>query len=685
VVIRTYIGGVDVETQRGSFSIEERIEERSTASFVIVDEAGILPSLILGWRCDEGGGTILYDWDGGNDLTLYNAPTWEAGMRNDAIRLNGTTQYGRKVLASRLPTTTMTICGWINPDALTDWPGILAHKTFQAGGWILFFDSAGILYFRVYTGGVGFQQAVKTGIVAGAWNFVAATYDGAEITAWVNAVPGAAVACTQALDSIGDLYFGVDDVLTPALYFDGLLDEMLLAHSAFTQRQLELVRDFRFCQTTLPRGKPLDIFEGIAVPPFIHPLFGGFIDTPGTSRIAPKEPLLRHDITCMDNHYLADKRRVVKSYANQTLGFIVTDIFNDYLTAEGITIGAIQTGPTIESAIFNYVRVSEAFDALKELSGFTWFIDEGLRLFFIDRATYAAPWNLDMLTHRPIKGSMHVSTGNSMYRNRQWIKGGLGVTSLQTQHFTGDAVVKSFALGYPVALVPVITLTPGGVQTIGIKGIDTGMAYYWSKGDNTIVATAAPGAGVDVQVDYYGQYPVIALVSDSAEVILRQDIEGGTGIVEDVATEAQLESGDAAVESAKAKLATYCQEAEKLTYQTQDWGLHPGQLQQVSFTPFGLAAHEMLIESVTVTADGEDIIYDISCITGPAMGSWAKFFSNILTRQDKTIKIGDSLLLVLLQQAEILELAEVAARSEHTTEDYHWDLAESRWDFATYA
>jgi hypothetical protein len=49
----------------------------------------------------------------------------------------------------------------------------------------------------------------------------------------------------------------------------------------------------------------------------------------------------------------------------------VNDIWTDYLAAEGVTIGEVQTGPIIKSAIFNYVHVSEAFEALKELSGFT--------------------------------------------------------------------------------------------------------------------------------------------------------------------------------------------------------------------------------------------------------------------------------------------------------------------------
>ncbi len=48
----------------------------------------------------------------------------------------------------------------------------------------------------------------------------------------------------------------------------------------------------------------------------------------------------------------------------------------------------------------------------------------------------------------------------------------------------------------------------------------------------------------------------------------------------------------------------------------------------------------------------------------PFAMSWSKFFSNILLRQDKSIRLGDDLLLVLLQQLETVELSEATSRFE---------------------
>ncbi len=411
------------------------------------------------------------------------------------------------------------------------------------------------------------------------------------------------------------------------------------------------------------RGMPVLIYD-----PDVTLIFAGFIDTPGRVRQGATGSILLHDITCMDNHYLADKRLVVKAYTNQTLEYIVEDIVTDYLAAAGVhenVAGDIQTGPVIASAIFNYVKASEAFDALAELSGYIWFIDENKHLYFRDRTTVLAPWNLDSVTYRPIKGSVHLSTGNPLYRNRQYIRGGTGLTAEQTENFTADGVVNAFTVGYPISLEPTITEDVLGVADVGIKGVETGKDYYWNKGDATVYAEVVPANGRNVEVKYYGEYPLIARADSYAEVLARQAVEGsGTGIVEEIVTEVQHDTASGMTESARAKITQYARDAEKFIYGTRDAGLSPGQLQEITFSPFGFTAHEMLIESILITALVEEVTYEVSCITGPVMGSWTRFFASILIRQDKSIKIGDGLLLVLLQQSETLELTEVTAINE---------------------
>ena len=471
---------------------------------------------------------------------------------------------------------------------------------------------------------------------------------------------------------------------------------------------------------TYSRGMLVEIFDTD-----LSSIFVGYIDKASRKRQGATGSILKHGITCIDNHYLADKRLVVKAYTSKTLEYIVEDIMTDYLVAEGVSEGSIQTGPTIAEAIFNYVKVSDAFDALKELSGFTWYIDADKKLYFINRSTYLATWDLDSSTYRPIKGSVTIDDGNPLYRNRQYIKGGTGVTSQQVGTFTGDAVALAFTVGYPINSVPTVAVVDRAAQTVGIKGVDTGKDAYWSKGDATIVFTVAPENAKAVTITYYGQYPLIIRADNNTAVLATAAIDGTSGIVEDVITEAYHETSDSMTESARGKLAVYCKNTERFKYRTTDKGLEPGQIQKITYSPFNLSSYEMLIESVTISAYGGNIEYSVVCLTGPVNGSWVKFFSNILSRQEKSIKIGDSLLLVLLVENntvlltesteiltddfsdgltnrwlnsapidagslcnvehELLEVTESTALVEHLTEDYDWGDADALYGFTTWA
>lgn len=433
---------------------------------------------------------------------------------------------------------------------------------------------------------------------------------------------------------------------------------------------------------TYVKGEPVEIWnvtDTLA--------YSGFIETPEITRISPTGGLYHH-IRCTDNHYLADKRLVVAAFAVPTdAGVIATALHTDYLAGEGVTVGSIQTGPEIPEAIFNYVTVAEALDILAEMAGFTWFIDEQKRFFFVDRTTYAAPWTAaieDMTKRTP-----SLSTGNPLYRNRQYIRGGMGLTVLQTENRTGDGVTDVFIMSFPLAKEPDIT-EDGAPMDVGIRGLETGKDYYWSKGDNIIYAEVAPAGAVAIQFQYYGQYPLISLALDEGGRIARQAIEGGTGIIEDIIYEAH-DSGVSSQESARAKLTDYCRDAARFRYQTTRSGIKPGQLQTINYPLLGLNNTEMLIESVRMVPYGNFIPYDITAIVGPVAGSWARLFSAMFRRQVAAIRIGDERLLALLQQLETLSLVEAPTSWQQLKGQYCWavktngaGLRELRYSFGTW-
>ena len=98
------------------------------------------------------------------------------------------------------------------------------------------------------------------------------------------------------------------------------------------------------------------------------------------------------------------------------------------LADEGVTIGNIQDGPVIVKAVFNYLKVSQALDQLKELTGFIWNIDVNNQLNFYARETNIAPFQLDDTIQH--KNFVH-EKNMDQYRNTNYVRGGLSQTDLQ--------------------------------------------------------------------------------------------------------------------------------------------------------------------------------------------------------------------------------------------------------------
>ncbi|MBA7639678.1 hypothetical protein ES703_47338 [subsurface metagenome] len=391
-------------------------------------------------------------------------------------------------------------------------------------------------------------------------------------------------------------------------------------------------------------------------------IFGGVIDTPEIIRIAPSGELY-HPITCADYHYFADKRLVAESYAKddeRTCGYIVEDIFDKYLAEEGIIIGLIELGPVVVEAIFNYVRVTDAYDALAEKAGKIWYIDENKKLYFQDRGTTLADWTIT--GDDIIKGSGKLSGANPKYRNRQYIRGGRATTDVQEEKFLGldnppNDVRYAFTIGYPIVKKPTVVVEDRAAQVVGIKGLDTTKDCYWSKGDATIVFEVAPEDGKLVTITYFGEYPILALVTDEDAITAQLATEGtGTGYVEDIADEPTLNEKDALLDSGLAKLARFGVVGQSFTFQIRRTGLKPGQLATVLYPALGLDC-DMLIEAVTTRVYTGNLLYDVVAIIGPETGSWTNLFKALALMKQEVIErlnVGtDQILIILVSKVEV--------------------------------
>lgn len=355
-----------------------------------------------------------------------------------------------------------------------------------------------------------------------------------------------------------------------------------------------------------------------------------------------------HTVQCVDHHLLADRRIVAEAYDNLTAGAIVQDLITKYLAAEGVTAGTIQAGPTITRAVFNYVPASEALDQISELSGCQWCIRANKALDFFDRATFSAPW---AVTSTRAIMRPRVTRDRRDYRNRQYVRAGKDRTDPRTESFKGDGVTKTFTLAFPVAEVPSVAVN-GVTKTVGIRGVETGKDWYWSKDDPTITqddAAVALTATDTLSVTYRGFFPVVVQVDEGGQQTARKNLEGGSGVYERVDDAPNLDSQQAALELAQGKLRRYARIGATLTYETFLADLRSGHLQSVDLPGIHVSGVFLISEVETVDASRGDgqLLRRVTALDGEAVGGWAAFFRR-MAQQGRQFVIRENEVLVKL-------------------------------------
>jgi hypothetical protein len=139
-------------------------------------------------------GTTARDSSGtGNDCTLYNWPAgnsqWVTGQVGTALAFNPTSsEYVDNSSANSLPTASSapwTIAGWVNSSSFANGMVMFGFGAINSGGsgnerYIIQYDN------HVYFWGGSADYDTGVAFNSGAWNFVAATYDGANLSMYLN-------------------------------------------------------------------------------------------------------------------------------------------------------------------------------------------------------------------------------------------------------------------------------------------------------------------------------------------------------------------------------------------------------------------------------------------------------------------------------------------------------------------
>ena len=402
----------------------------------------------------------------------------------------------------------------------------------------------------------------------------------------------------------------------------------------------------------IPTGEDIRV-DGDGSPPPI--LFAGTIEEPSSNLLPPGE-VVDIAITAVDYNQLADRFLVAEVYENQTIEAITTDLVTQYLGTEGVTIGHIEPGAVITRKLFSYVSLAEALNWVSEQTGYAWEIDYSKVFRLRAPDTIAAPFAATGDTVR----TMSVRRPRGAYRNRQYIRGGKDLTDLRAEFFSGDGTRRTFTVAFPIGKEPSVTVN-GTPESVGIRGVEFGFAWYWNKESNEITQDNAGTileAADQLGVTYRGLFPILVQAQDDAALAERIAVEGGSGLYEAIEEEGSIDDAELALDTALAKLQRDGLIRDYIEITTDLFGMRSGQLMTVTDPALGLDG-TYLIQSVRVSdVDGVELLFSATLMSGDALGGWIAWFQRLMAVKRLEVAEDTESLLLLRTLPDVVALTD---------------------------
>ncbi len=415
----------------------------------------------------------------------------------------------------------------------------------------------------------------------------------------------------------------------------------------FTIYDEENVCDFR-------KGQPINIYDDD-----YNILFSGFLDSVTKKHVGsyPSTIGMIYTISAVDNHYLVNKRKMIRAFSEEYIDDAVKWIVDNILASEGIEIGTITASTKQITKIYNYVECKDVLDELAEYAACIWFISADKKLYFIPINTYTATFNIviDEYGHcEYIKDdTFQVSDANGEYRNTQYLIGSTNKSVLQTQYFKGDGENQTWVCRLPILEQPTIYVNDVE-KTVGINQVNTGYDFYWNKNDANISqdSSGTKLLSTDIlKVEFYGSYNIVVKSANFSEISAKAVLEGSSGIVEDVSSDNAYTTKNDAIDRTNVILETYGMDALTITYTTRQAGLEAGQLQTITSTIYNIN-DSCLISQVEKVENEHEIEYNVTVVKGPVQDYWIKQMLKISEAKAKSLQNSfeeSSILLILME------------------------------------
>jgi len=294
------------------------------------------------------------------------------------------------------------------------------------------------------------------------------------------------------------------------------------------------------------------------------------------------------------------------------------------LGSEGLDFVPAVDGPVIPTFTASYAQCGDAFDQLIKAGSDTttflhWYTDPTKKIWLADQSTFTAPWNITDAEPESILAAVQCTWDRSEFIDRAIVRLSNEISDPTTESFTGDSSAKAFQMSNPVAGTPTI-LENATPVSVGIQGINTGSAWYWSLGSTAITqdpsgSPLGPGVTLHVTAPLFVQGIVAA--GNNAAQEERQQVESGTGLYESVIQQDNPATETEGETLAQAIADQYGIIPERLQIRTYRPGLKIGQNVTVTLAKFGIDNAPFCISDVEISTDDNVLLWTVTLVGSP--------------------------------------------------------------------
>ena len=305
-----------------------------------------------------------------------------------------------------------------------------------------------------------------------------------------------------------------------------------------------------------------------------------------------------YSITCNNANSILAYRIVNEAYQNATITEIVQNLFDRYISEEGITLGTISnvevTYEVYTAADYN---LQACLNELADQVGAIWKINTDRTFDFLIQDDF--PKFQDEINEEFLLGADYQhKTKDYKTRTVQYISGATDTTSAQLENYEWETDVRSLALSFPLIQQPVIYINGTQVDPayIGVNGLDDSdpnIIFSWSYNSQiiNIKRTDTLNIGDNIVVQYIGLFPIRVVARNASKIEEIATKTGTSGKREMVQIATDITTNKDAQQLASSLLSQFEEATSELTFwllsrQLDDLGMSMEDLElmtQVSF------------------------------------------------------------------------------------------------------